>query len=45
MHLKTTIFTLIILPLFFLSKLTFADFESGLKWTNASQWTRHFSKL
>tara|TARA_B100001248_G_scaffold111882_1_gene83615 strand:- start:254 stop:742 length:489 start_codon:yes stop_codon:yes gene_type:complete len=35
MHLKTTIFTLIILPLFFLSKLTFADFESGLKSYNS----------
>ena len=31
MHIKRIIFTLIILPLFFLSNLAFADFESGLK--------------
>ena len=35
MHVKKTVFTLIILPLFFLSKLTFADFESGLKSYNS----------
>ena len=31
MLIKKTIFTLIILPLFFISKLAFSDFESGLK--------------
>ena len=41
MHLKTTIFTLIILPLFFLSKLTFADFESGLNPTIVEILKRH----
>ena len=35
MYLKRTIFTLIILPLFFLNKFTFADFESGLKSYNS----------
>tara|TARA_B100001248_G_C27296264_1_gene414941 strand:- start:326 stop:817 length:492 start_codon:yes stop_codon:yes gene_type:complete len=35
MLIKRIIFTLIILPLFFISKLAFADFESGLKLYNS----------